>query len=449
MRAVHAMASMPRSAFRQSRQAPIRLAPDELKQYYDFKDSGLGAAVSGAVVEVEAPSIWRQKPFWNLFGPAISVGLEQQIVFIALPLLVYQATASALEMNLVRGLGLLPNLLLAFVIGALVDQADKKKWLVFTLGMQAACLCALALAFGQDQVQPVLTYPLIFLLSTAIYAYYNAQTAALKMALRKEDLGPATAALSSIGQAFQMLGPALAGFLLLLPSPSASLWAAAVVAVLGFWTILWLKLPDTAAAPGESLGLRIVKGWQALRANRPLWLLTLVVIVTNSAEGMFNISMLQKAQATGMSGAEIGLMFSVAGGIGVVGALFAPRARERFTMGGACLLGIGFTTICYAAASLVSHPVALTAILACEAFFTMIYNVMIWTLRQETTPMAVIGRVTGLTGSLFKLAMPFAIVAAGVVSEHSGMGTVFLASAVLNSVMLGAFWLTPTLRRLK
>jgi hypothetical protein len=86
--------------------------------------------MSGAMVEGAAPSIWRQRPFWNLFGPAIGVGLEQQIVFIALPLLVYQATASAIEMNLVRGLGLLPNLLLAFVIGAVVDQTDKKRWLV-------------------------------------------------------------------------------------------------------------------------------------------------------------------------------------------------------------------------------------------------------------------------------------------------------------------------------
>ncbi len=405
--------------------------------------------MSGAMVEGAAPSIWRQRPFWNLFGPAIGVGLEQQIVFIALPLLVYQATASAIEMNLVRGLGLLPNLLLAFVIGAVVDQTDKKRWLVSTLAAQAICLCALAFGFGQDTVEPALTYPLIFLLSTAIYAYYNAQTVALKMALRKEDLGPATAALSSVGQAFQMLGPALAGLLLMLPSPSASLWAAATVAVLGFAAVLRLKLPQAAKAPNERLGVRIAEGWRALRANRPLWLLTLVVIVTNSAEGMFNITMLQKAQAVGLSGAQIGLMFSVAGGVGVTGALFAPRVRERFTMGGACLLGLGFVTLCYAAASLVSHPVALTAVLAIEAFFTMIYNVMIWTLRQETTPMAVMGRVTGMTGSLFKLAMPFAVVAAGLLSERLGTGAVFLTSAVLMGAMLVTFWLTPALRRLR
>jgi hypothetical protein len=118
-------------------------------------------------------------------------------------------------------------------------------------------------------------------------------------------------------------------------------------------------------------------------------------------------------------------------------------------MGGACLLGLGLVTLCYAAASLVSHPVTLTAILACDAFFGMIYNVMTWTLRQETTPTPVIGRVTGMTGSLFKLAMPFAIVAAGLLSEQAGMGAVFLASAALNGAMLVAFWLTPALRHLK
>ncbi|HEV2557442.1 MAG TPA: MFS transporter [Microvirga sp.] len=406
--------------------------------------------MTGALADtVRSPPIWRERPFWTLFIPAIGVGLEQQILLIALPLLVYQASASALEMNLVRGLGLLPNLLLAFIIGALVDQANKRRWLLSTLAVQAGCLVALALAFGENLTHLGVVYPLVFALSTAVYAYHNVQTVAMKLALRPEQLGPATAALSSVGQAFQMLGPALAGLLLMLPSPPASLWVAAAVALVSLAAALRLTLPRQEIASGGSLRVRVVEGWRALRANRPLWLFTLVVIVTNAADGMFAISMLQQAQAAGLTGAQIGLMFSVAGGLGLLGGLLAPGLRARLTMGGVCLLGMAGSTACYAAVAFTSHPLWLTAILATEAFFTMIYNVMIWTLRQETTPAAVIGRVTGLTGSLFKLAMPLAIVGAGVLADGADLAAVFVVSAALNGAMLVAFLISLTLRSLR
>ncbi|HEY8380788.1 MAG TPA: MFS transporter [Microvirga sp.] len=406
--------------------------------------------MSGATVEAAgSPSIWRRRPFWNLFVPAIGVGLEQQIVFIALPLLVYQASASAIEMNLVRALGLMPNLLLAFLIGALVDQANKKNWLVAALIVQGTCLVGLASAFGSGLTHPLVIYPLVFALSTAVYAYYNAQTAALKMALRQDELGPATAAMSSVGQTFQMLGPALAGLLLMLPAPSASLWAAAAVAVMSLAAILPLALASSSPPQGGRLRDRVLEGWRALRANRPMWLSTLVVIVANCAEGMFNITMLQKAQALGLSGAEIGLMFSAAGATGLAGALLAPWIRARITMGGASLFGLGVMTLCYVAAAVASQAITLTAVLAVEALGGMVYSVMIWTLRQETTPVAVIGRVTGLTGSLFKLAMPFAIVGAGFLSEHSGLTAVFAASAALGAAMVVAFAASPVLRTLR
>jgi hypothetical protein len=45
--------------------------------------------------------------------------------------------------------------------------------------------------------------------------------------------------------------------------------------------------------------------------------------------------------------------------------------------------------------------------------------------------------------------MPFAVVAAGLLSERLGTGAVFLTSAVLMGAMVVTFWLTPALQRLK
>ena len=393
-------------------------------------------------------SVWSLPVFWKLFVPSVGVGLEQQILNLALPLLVFQALSSEIEMNIVRAIGFVPNMLLAFVIGALVDRANKKVWLVAVLSAQVVSLAVLAMIFGSDAVHGYLLYPVVFVLSTATYSYYNAQTVALKMAIPANKLGSAVSVFASIGQAFQLFGPALAGILLMLPTPSASLWVAAVVALASLAAVSTLKLPHKPAAP-ERLGKRIADGWHALRANRPLWLMTLVVIGTNAADGMFSITVLQKAQALGFTGAEIGLMFSVAGAAGMVGSLAAPSFRQAVGHGTlACATALAVAG-CYAAPIFTDSPLGLTAILCVEAFSTTIFVVLIWTLRQETTPVEVIGRVAGITGSLFKVGMPFAIVGAGFLSEYSGSPAVFAACAILNLAMFGVLLGSPTLRRLR
>jgi MFS family permease len=399
-------------------------------------------------VETAGPSIWRQGAFWRLFVPSIGVGLQQQMVTIALPLLVYQASSSTLAMNVVRALGYVPYLLLAFVIGALVDQTDKKRWLIGAASLQVASLTALALVFGAGPVM-MLVYALVLFLSTANYTYFNARTSALKVALRPSDLGPAAAAFISIGQAFQMLGPALAGVLLLFPSPAAALWAAAGVALFSLTVLLGLDVDRREDPTSESLPVRIAEGWRALRANRPLWLFTFVIAVTNSSESMLSITVLQKAQALGLSGAEIGVLFSAAGGVGMAGSLAAPWLRPFVGLGPLSALAVLVTGLCALGAAYASTTITLAAVLCISSFSIMIYTVMVSTLRQETTPVAVIGRVTGVTGSLYQLAAPFAIVGAGFLAENAGLHPVFLVIAVTGGLMSAVILTNPTLRALR
>lgn len=396
----------------------------------------------------DSKSVWSIPTFWKLFVPSIGVGLEQQILHLALPLLVFQISSSEMEMNIVRAIGFVPNLLLAFFIGAMVDRANKKTWLVAVLAAQVASLAALALLFDLETMSGFLLYPLVFVLSTATYSYYNAQTVALKMAIPQNKLGSAVSVFASIGQAFQLFGPALAGFLLLLPTPSASLWVATAVAALSLLAISTVNLPHRPV-PSEKMGKRIRDGWNALHANRPLWLMTLIVIGTNSADGMFGITVLQKLQAIGLSPVDIGLVFSAAGAAGMAGSLVTPKLRQVAGQGPLAAATLLAVALLFGATALTENPVALTAILCVEAFVSTIFVVQIWTLRQETTPVEVIGRVAGVTGSLFKLGMPFAIIGAGFITESSGTTAVFILCALLNLAMFGFLIGSATLRGLR
>lgn len=70
---------------------------------------------------------------------------------------------------------------------------------------------------------------------------------------------------------------------------------------------------------------------------------------------------------------------------------------------------------------------------------TTVQNVLIWSYRYETTPAALIGRVSGITGSIFKLGMPFAIFGSGFLTSAAGAATVFATCAALQVLVLLAF----------
>lgn len=61
-----------------------------------------------------------------------------------------------------------------------------------------------------------------------------------------------------------------------------------------------------------------------------------------------------------------------------------------------------------------------------------IESICIWTFRQETTPAHMIGRISEITGSIFKLGMVFTIFGSGWMTEWLGSWTVFLAAAIGN-----------------
>ncbi|KZE48361.1 hypothetical protein AV540_17330 [Brevibacillus parabrevis] len=64
-----------------------------------------------------------------------------------------------------------------------------------------------------------------------------------------------------------------------------------------------------------------------------------------------------------------------------------------------------------------------------------IENVCIWTIRQETTPAHLIGRISGITGSIFKLGIVFSIFGSGFMTVSIGPWAVFLVAALGNMLI--------------
>ncbi|MFZ6642326.1 MFS transporter [Undibacterium sp. TC4M20W] len=361
---------------------------------------------------MSTPSLWQLASFRRLYASTISFSLGTQIYQLAMPLILYQLTQSAGVMTGMRAVELLPNLLLAMFIGVWVDRIDRGRWARFAIvgivvltGMQAVLLenGARALSFF---------FITAFLLMTLHYLYAICRMGMLKEMLPEQLLLPATGQLTVLNQVFSILGPALAGAVISIRM-DLGLWLPMLAMLLAAWLLRDLQLP-VRKPDADGYWNEWREGWRVLIANKPLWHLAWLVVVINGSAGVVDVLFLFRARdQLQLGAAEVGLMYGVAGIGGVIGGLVASRLRQRFGLGRLLALELGVEACSMLLLAWGSSIRLLLLALAINSFCTVIGNVCIWGYRQESTDSRYIGRISGLTGSLFKLLMPVSLVLSG------------------------------------
>jgi predicted MFS family arabinose efflux permease len=319
-------------------------------------------------------------------------------------------------MTAMRAVELLPNLLLAMFIGVWVDRIDRGLWarlaitgMVLLMGAQAYMLphgaAALPFFFGTA-----------FVLMTLNYLYAICRMGMLKEILPSNLLLPATAQLTVVGQVFAVLGPALAGALMAWKL-ELGLWLPMLAMLLAAWLLRDLRLEKRRQDAGNFWS-EWREGWRVLVDNRPLWHMAWLVVLINGSQGVVDVIFLFRARDQLQLGlGELGLLYGLAGIGGVVGGLVCSRLRKRWGLGRLMALELLLEAVCILLMAWSdSLPVLLLALVG-SSFGSVIGNVCIWGYRQESTDSRYIGRISGLTGSIFKLLMPVTLVLSGALSS--------------------------------
>lgn len=393
---------------------------------------------SVTVQQRDNASLWRNPHFLILIGTSIFLGLGQKIYSLALPLLVFDLTGSATWMGWMRAVEFLPNLLLALFIGVWVDRVNRKRWALIMLAMQASLLLVTFSAFQWHMASLWILFPVAFLFNACSYGFHNANMGIVKTVLPHHQLNLAIARLSGVGNLFDTAGPALSGLLLLLVALHWPLLWVGVFIIMAL--SLYDRLPWPQAAPPAQhppMLHSLKEAWFALKANRPLWLITWMVVVVNTTSGIFDIQAIYAAKAVyQMNSAEVGLMASLAGIGALLGSIIAPYIRRLIGMGRTLLVSVLLEGLCFLFPAVLISVWGLYLGLALAGFFGVIANICIWSYRQESTDTDMIGRVAGITGSLFKLGLPFGLAASGYAVSWLGVMPVFLGCAVVQGVIV-------------
>ncbi len=390
-------------------------------------------------------TLWTSLDFVGLAGASLVVGLGYQVYSLDFPLLVNTLShRSPVAIGALQGVEFLPNLFLAMLIGVVVDRVSRRRFILTATALRAAVLLGIyaLLRAGVFSMGAILASA--FLLSTVSYAFHNARMSIVKVVFARERLIEVNAVLSFLEQVVAIAGPAAAGLLLTWLPLQAGLAVITATALLGLLLLRLMHFRDDPAPAQRSFGEDFKAGVAELRRNRPLFALSLIVVFTNSTGGSFSAMLLYFAKdGLHVGNGELGLLLTAMSIGAALGSAAAPRLRAALGIARLFAVAIAGSAAAYLLMFLAHDTSATVLSLLLEGTSTAVLAVGVWTFRQETTPPEMIGRISGLTGSIFKLGMPFAIFASGFLAAALGARAVFLGCAAVNLLLVLYFLRSP------
>jgi MFS family permease len=387
-------------------------------------------------------------PFWQLWSASTLSNLADGLVKIALPLVAVTVTDSP---ALVAGVALavmLPWLLFALPVGALVDRVDRRAAMLTANVIRAAAVAVLAVTvvLGLDSSAAALwaLYLVALLLGTAEVVYDTSAQSILPQVVPRDRLPRANGRLIAAElTANEFVGPPLGGLLVAAGiaaafATPAALWAAAVGVLLllrGSFVVVPRSEPTTLRADVAE-GLRYL--WRH-RLLRTLAAMTgLFNFATNATFAVFVLYAVGPDSAMGLSEAAFGVLFATIAAGSLVGALLADPIIRRLGRTRSLALGIlgGVATVGISA--LTTNPLVIAAAFLLGGVTNALWNVVAVSLRQRITPDRILGRINSSYRLVAWGTRPLGAAAGGLLGELFGLRAVFgVAAVVILATLVG------------
>ncbi len=386
--------------------------------------------------------------FWKFWaGQAISA-LGDSFTGFALPLLVFKLTGSAVNLALSTAAYMLPYLLFGLVIGAWTDRVDRKRLMISVDAARALIIATIPLSYLLfDSVSVVWIYGVLFANSTLNIAFDSADFAAIPSLVQQSNLVTANGRITASYSTARIVGPLLAGVLLvLIPIPElifidalSFVVSAVTLASIGRSFNATREKPKTKLRQDVAEGLRYVWGHPVLRNISIMMALVNFVAATVNSQGV-----LFAIRRLGASDAQVGWLYS-AGGAGVVLlSLLAGQLRKKWSFSRVALGALMANGLLIALLALTTQYYLALPIWALMSGVGILFNINTRSLRQAIVPNHMLGRVISIAGVLAWSAIPLGAFLGGAIIEATGdVASVFLGVGVLTFLIPVFFAFTP------
>lgn len=269
-------------------------------------------------------------------------------------LVINELGASEAQVGIIRAVQFLPYLLVGLLAGALVDRWRKKPVLVLSTLGSGVVLAVIPALWWAGSLSLAAVAVVLFLAGVCSVFTAAAQQSVLPFLVQRPQLVMANARLGQSMTVAQTSGPPLGGGLVSLMGAAASLGASAVwhLASALLYTRMKVPVPPAAASAPAAARLSI---WRDIRAGMsflyrhrtltPLALSTHIWFLANSAA--VTVFALFALRHLGLSPFLYGLTLALAGVMGLLGALLAPRMGRRLGEGNTVILARLLYPICW------------------------------------------------------------------------------------------------------
>ncbi len=364
-------------------------------------------------------------PYELLLFAFVVSGLGNWIYRLALPLMVFELTGSALNTAVVYALEYAPLLLLSLPGGVMADRFERRRILV--MGDLTATVLAgvLALVVTSGSSSVLLVYLAAFLLACVEPLYYPAFQGMVPDLVRDRDLERANAWMQMGDNVMSLAGPAVGGVLIAALGYKGAVWADAGTFAVSALAIVAIrsrsKPPAVEAEPARRDMLGEVRDGlvHIVRDNRPLLSGAVLFALANLGTWLVQANLVYYlSDYHAMSPTLIGVVFAAQGAGAVLGAAVCPWLSRRYAPGRVVIAG----TVLAGAGIVLLIP--LRGVVGISLLWALIYgigtvNMVSWfVLRQRTVPARLLGRVVATTRMIAFMSIPVASVLGGVLEQQ-------------------------------
>lgn len=386
-------------------------------------------------------NLYANKTFRQLYSIKVLSAVSSTIYTFIIPLVLYDLTKSAVAMSMMRMVEFLPNVLLGMIVGVIVDRLNRNIMLIYGGLIQFVLSVCLLFSITAEQTAVWHLYVLGFLLSMIGYTIGNASNAITPQLFEKSLMTDIQAKFSLVFTISSIIGPSIAGMLLVWFDYDAFLWLYVICMGLSWMIACMIKKTDTPVHPQQqSIWADMKEGIRELAGNKQLFTPTITILISNFASSLIiGVMTFYVLDILGNTKEQLGLMYTIAAIGGIFGAKIMKPLRSKFRRG-----QIYCSLVLMEAVILIVFFFAyswwlLGILLAFRTCISVITNIIYLAIRQETTPNHLLGRVAGTSSMLMKLVVPLGLMIGGFWAEAWPVPYIFFISAL--AVLLNYFLL--------
>jgi len=354
-----------------------------------------------------------------------------------IPWISYELTHSVIVMGSMFAVSVLPIVLFGPIIGILVDRWDRRRLMMFADITRAILVAFVPFMQMLGILQLWQLYVVSFLLAGLSLLFDVSIVAAIPHIVRNEDLTKANASYQLVNQVGDLIGPLLAGIMIISFGGYRTLWFDVVSFAGTLWAIWRIK---TLGKPVQKIHLYDIyrdmgEGLHFLIRDKLNFSLSLQAMIGNFGySAAYGVLMFFLLSTLHLNAVQISYNYAFIGLGGFVGSIIAVPLERYFRRGVLIpsLLIVGTCGFLYALVTRfwLGPGIAFGIVAICN----VAWNTLVASIRQKTVPSDMLGRVLGFSRVFTRLAMPLGTMVGSLVSNSISPVAVFAIAAISKGV---------------